>query len=249
MRIAALVAAVSLTLATIAQAQRPVVLYGRAVKPADVTPGCHVWCNAGQNDPRVIRSWGAHCVYAYVNAGAWEAWYEATPGDRAAKVWAKRHPKCIGDSYPGWPEERWLDIRKPESRSYVLDQVLRAKRFGFDGVDFDNLNLEEQRTGFKRGDDQGIRWADQRDYVSWLVKVTRDFEMRVSLRHVRKPTEFAPDAWLVESAWSDNFWSGYSKGYRVSLEYVDVKRTRPKDPWGWIIRADRNLTRGVAREW
>jgi hypothetical protein len=76
----------------------------------------------------------------YVDAGSWERWR----GD------AQRFPAAIlGRPLDGWPDERWLDIRRLD----VLLPLLRARIAdcagkGFDGIEFDNVDGYANRTGF-----------------------------------------------------------------------------------------------------
>ena len=83
----------------------------------------------------------------YIAAGSWERWC----GD------AKRFPAAVlGRPLEGWPDERWLDIRRLD----VLLPLLRARIAdcagkGFDGVEFDNVDGYTNHTGFP------LRAADQ----------------------------------------------------------------------------------------
>ena len=55
----------------------------------------------------------------------------------------------LGKQYEGFPEERWLDIRRIDLLAPILRARIDACRAkGFDGVDPDNLNGFENDTGF-----------------------------------------------------------------------------------------------------
>jgi hypothetical protein len=71
-------------------------------------------------------------VACYVNAGAWESFR----ADAAA------FPRdVLGARYAGYPDERWLDIRRIEALAPILRARLDACRAkGFDGVDPDNVD-------------------------------------------------------------------------------------------------------------
>lgn len=79
-------------------------------------------------------------VVCYISAGSWENW---RPDKRA-------FPKSVrGKAMDGWPGERWLDIRKRDILGPLMDERLRrCARKGFDGVEYDNVNGYENRTGF-----------------------------------------------------------------------------------------------------
>lgn len=86
-------------------------------------------------------------VVCYVDAGSWEPW----------RPDAKRFPAAVlGRPLDGWPDERWLDVRRLD----VLMPLLRARIAactgkGFDGVEFDNVDGYAHRSGFP------LRAADQ----------------------------------------------------------------------------------------
>lgn len=235
---------------SVSELQFPVVLYGRAVTEKDVKSNSWVWCNPNENKPNQIKKWGAKYTFAYVNAGAWESWWEKVPGDKFAKNWASKNPSAIGKSYPDWPDEKWLDIRTQAVRDYITLQIDNAKTRGFDGIDFDNLNLDQQNTGFVTDKDKGITWDHQKNYISWLTNTCRERKLLVSMRHVKKPHEieskFQPNVWLIESAFEDKYWKDYkdlSGIYRIdviSLEYS--KLPDPVKSFGWVIRANRALS-------
>lgn len=79
-------------------------------------------------------------VVCYVNAGSWEP-YRPDAGN---------YPKVLlGKPLDGWPDERWLDIRRLDLLTPLLAHRLdecRAK--GFDGVEPDNVDGYQNDTGF-----------------------------------------------------------------------------------------------------
>lgn len=79
-------------------------------------------------------------VVCYVSAGSWES-YRADAGAFPKNV--------LGRTLSGWPDERWLDIR----RLHVLMPLMKARmdrcvRKGFDGIEFDNVDGYANQTGF-----------------------------------------------------------------------------------------------------
>jgi hypothetical protein len=108
-------------------------------------------------------------VACYLNAGAWEN-YRSDKDDYPREV--------LGARYEGFPEERWVDIR----RSDLLGPILRARldachKKGFDGVDPDNLNGFENRTGFPLTAD------DQRQFNAWLANEAHARGLSIGLKN------------------------------------------------------------------
>jgi hypothetical protein len=108
-------------------------------------------------------------VVCYLNAGAWES-YRA---DKDAYP-----PEVLGAEYEGYPEERWVDIRRIDLLAPILQARLDAcKRKGFDGVDPDNLNGFENRTGFPLTGD------DQVQFNSWLANEAHARGLSIGLKN------------------------------------------------------------------
>lgn len=91
----------------------------------------------------------------YVNAGAWEAW----------RPDAGAYPdEILGNAYPGWPDERFVDIRALD----VLGPIIEA-RFDecaakeFDAIEPDNIDTAFTDTGFP------LRRSDQLAFNRWLA--------------------------------------------------------------------------------
>jgi len=112
------------------------------------------------NPPRVVQqlhNMGRHAI-CYVDVGSWENY----------RPDAKTYPaRILGKSYPGYPDERFIDIRQLN----VLGPIL-AKRFdlcrakGFDAVEPDNIDTYQADTGFP------ITYRDQLVFNHWLVAQT-----------------------------------------------------------------------------
>ncbi len=88
---------------------------------------------------RTLRRRG-HRVLGYFSAGSTES-YRAD---------ADRFPAAVvGKVYDGWPQERWLDVRRLDVLLPIMrDRIATCARKGFDGVDPDNVNGHENPTGF-----------------------------------------------------------------------------------------------------
>jgi hypothetical protein len=108
-------------------------------------------------------------VVCYVSAGSWEEW----------RPDAGRFPEeLLGAGLDGWPGERWLDIR----RIRLLGPIMKARmdrcvRKGFDGIEFDNVDGYENRTGFP------ITSRDQLRYNVWLANHAHRRGLSVALKN------------------------------------------------------------------
>jgi hypothetical protein len=108
-------------------------------------------------------------VICYLDVGSWERYRP----DRAAFP-----PKTIGKRYEGYPDERWLDIRRID----LLAKPLKARfdlcaRKGFDAVEPDNTNGFTNDTGFP------LTGADQLRFNRWVAKQVHRRGMAVALKN------------------------------------------------------------------
>jgi hypothetical protein len=100
-----------------------------------------------------IHSKGAAAV-CYVSVGSWER-FRPDQGRFPARV--------LGTSN-GWPGERWLDIRKLSVlRPIMTGRMDICADKGFDGIEFDNVDGYQNRTGFP------LSGADQLRYNMFLA--------------------------------------------------------------------------------
>jgi hypothetical protein len=105
----------------------------------------------------------------YLDVGSWES-YRPDAG---------RFPESVkGKRYEGYPDERWLDIR----RIGVLAPILRkrfgiCRRKGFDAVEPDNLGGYTNDTGFP------LSAADQLRFNRWVARAVKRRGMAVALKN------------------------------------------------------------------
>ncbi len=110
--------------------------------------------DATAEDVAALHEAGITAV-CYFNAGAWEEWRDD----------AGAYPDAIiGNAYPGWEGERFVDIRQLD----VLSPILAARLDlcvdkGFDAVDPDNVDTYLTETGFP------LTEADQLAFNRWLA--------------------------------------------------------------------------------
>jgi hypothetical protein len=105
----------------------------------------------------------------YLDVGSWEN-YRPDAG-RFSKV-------VLGSVYEGYPDERWLDIRRID----LLAPILRhrfdlCRRKGFDGIEPDNIAGYENKTGFP------LSAGDQLRFNRWVAREVHRRGMAVALKN------------------------------------------------------------------
>ena len=105
----------------------------------------------------------------YLDVGSWENF----------RPDAKRFPVSVrGDRYEGFPNERWLDIRRFRSFAKPLEaRFAICARKGFDAVEPDNLAGFENKTGFP------LSAADQLRFNRWVARRVHADGMAVALKN------------------------------------------------------------------
>jgi hypothetical protein len=108
-------------------------------------------------------------VICYLDIGSWESY----------RPDASAFPQSVlGDVYSGYPDERWLDVR----RIGQLAPILRKRfdicaRKGFDAVEPDNIAGYENKTGFP------LTGADQLRFNRWVAREVHHRGMSVALKN------------------------------------------------------------------
>jgi hypothetical protein len=94
-------------------------------------------------------------VICYFTVGSWETYRPDV---------ASIPEQVKGKVIDGWPEERWLDIRRLDILApYMQARLDLCKAKGFDGVEGDWMDNQTQDTGFP------ITAAHQLTYTRWLI--------------------------------------------------------------------------------
>ena len=108
-------------------------------------------------------------VICYISVGSWEDW----------RPDASQFPKqVLGSDYEGWPGEKWLDIRRIDLLAPIMRARLdlcRAKNF--DGVEPDNIEIYENKTGFP------LTYPDQLAYAHWLADEAHARSLAIGLKN------------------------------------------------------------------
>ena len=108
-------------------------------------------------------------VICYISVGSWE--------DKRPDA-AQFPEEVLGDDYEGWPGERWLDIRRIDLLGpLMLARLDLCKSKGFDGVEPDNIQIHDNRTGFP------LTYQDQLAYARWLAGAAHERGLAIGLKN------------------------------------------------------------------
>ncbi|MFO0747135.1 MAG: endo alpha-1,4 polygalactosaminidase [Myxococcota bacterium] len=107
-------------------------------------------------------------VICYFSAGSWE---EYRPDVDAFPEAAR------GNALAGFPDERWLDIRREDVRAALVPRFDLAVAKGCDAVDPDNVHGFSENTGFD------LSAADQLDFNRWLAARGHERDLAVGLKN------------------------------------------------------------------
>ncbi|MQC26681.1 MAG: endo alpha-1,4 polygalactosaminidase [Chloroflexi bacterium] len=151
----------------------------------------------------------------YISAGTWEDW-RADAGEFPDAL--------LGDAYPEWEGERWLDIRELDALGPLMEARLdlcAAK--GFDGVDADNVDGWTNETGFD------LSRADALAYTRRLAEQAHARGLGIGLKNAPELAEALAgtfDWMLVESCFAQGWcadtapFSAAGKAV-LAIEYVE----------------------------
>lgn len=108
-------------------------------------------------------------VICYFSAGSWERY----------RTDSALFPRAIkGKVMDGWPDEKWLDIRRIDLLSSIVTARLDlAVKKGCDGVEPDNIDGYDNDTGFP------LKYKDQIRYNLWLVKEAHARNLSIGLKN------------------------------------------------------------------
>lgn len=117
---------------------------------------------------RRIHAGGSRAI-CYVDVGSWE------PYRSDAGAFPKR---LLGRRFPGFPNERWLDVRRLRVLRPIMSRRFnRCRRKGFDAVEPDNEEGYANRTGFP------ITYRQQLRYDRWVSNAVHRRGMAVGLKN------------------------------------------------------------------
>lgn len=108
-------------------------------------------------------------VICYLDIGAWES-YRPDADEFPRRV--------LGEVYSGYPDERWLDIRRIDLLAPILRKRFDlCRRKGFDAVEPDNLAGYQNETGFP------LDRRDQLRFNRWVARGVHRRGMSVALKN------------------------------------------------------------------
>ncbi len=144
------------------------------------------------NPPSVVASLHAagRRVICYIDAGAWESF----------RPDAGRFPKeVLGKRVKGWPDERWLDIRRLDVLGPIMAARLDMCRDkGFDGVELDEVDGYTHDSGFP------LTFEDQLAYNRFLADEAHARGLAAGLKNdVEQVRQLLPsfEFAIIEQCW------------------------------------------------
>jgi hypothetical protein len=155
-------------------------------------------------------------VIAYVSVGTFENYRP----DKALLP-----PEIIGNIYPEWPDEQFLDIRQIEKmRPFISSRFDMIKAKGFDGIEPDNMDGYGEENGFN------LTLDDTKIFCEWIIKEAHNRGLCIGQKNTEElvPQLYRKFDWvLTEDIFNQNTQSDYSlyisTGKPVfSAEYTDV---------------------------
>jgi hypothetical protein len=112
---------------------------------------------------------GGRRAICYVNVGAYEN-FRLDKGRFPAAV--------LGKPLEGWPDERWLDIRRTDLLGPIMSaRFADCRSKGFDAVEPDNVDGYANSSGFP------LTAADQLRYNRWIAGLAHSRGMSVALKN------------------------------------------------------------------
>ena len=183
------------------------------------SPGASIedldWEATSASDVATLHGAGGRAV-CYVDAGSYENWRPDAASFPAV---------VLGDTYVGYPNERWLDIRRIDLLAPIMDaRIATCRAKGFDGVEFDNVDGYDNNTGFP------LTLQEDEAYLANLAAYAHADGLAVGLKNA---PEMLPamastvDFAVNESCWAQG-WCAQDAPLRaehkfiVDVEYDDV---------------------------
>jgi hypothetical protein len=168
----------------------------------------------------------ARHVICYIDMGSWESY--------RPDAW--KYPKSIlGNRYPGYPQERFVDIRAINVLGPILEHRLDlCAQKGFDAVEPDNIDTYQARTGFP------LTAQDQITFNLWLVGQAHQRGLSIGQKNDPaqvKDLESSFDWALLEECFFYNF-CGRFEPYVTSGKVVFDTEYRSDEPLSVFLNKD-----------
>ena len=108
-------------------------------------------------------------VMCYFSAGSYEDWRPDA---------ASFPPGVLGNTLDGWPNEKWLDIRRMGVFKPIMNaRIAMCQAKGFDGIDPDNVEGYANNPGFP------LSYQDQLKYNRYLTAAAHSHGLAVGLKN------------------------------------------------------------------
>ena len=165
-------------------------------------------------DVAALHAKGRHVV-CYIDAGSFE---KGRPDEHAFPA------VVLGAIYVGYPDERWLDIRRLDLLAPIMDARLDlCKSKAFDAVEPDNIDGWQNTSGFP------LSAKDQIAYNTWFARHAHARGLSIALKNDGDQTaQLLPwfDFAIVEDCWRQSLCQRYAamvaaKKVVFTIEYSD----------------------------
>jgi len=133
-------------------------------------------------------------------------------------------PEIIGNIYPAWPDERFLNIREIEKiKPFITSRFDMIKQKGFDGIEPDNMDGYEEVNGFD------LTISDTKLFCEWIIEEAHNRRLSIGQKNTDElvPLLYKKFDWaLTEDVFNTNTQNNFSQYISVgkpvfSAEYTD----------------------------
>jgi len=154
-------------------------------------------------------------VIAYISVGTFETY---RPDGSLLPT------EVVGNIYPAWPDERFLDIRQIEKlKPFIASRFDMIKSKGFDGVEPDNIDIYGEVTDFN------LTLNDTKLFCEWIIEEAHSRGLCIGQKNTEElvPLLYKKFDWaLTEDVFHQNTQNDYSIYISVgkpvfSAEYTD----------------------------
>jgi len=164
------------------------------------------------NTVSILHSRGRK-VICYIDVGSWE-------NDRPDAV---QYPRsALGNKYAEYPDERWIDIRRPDIRPIIQRRMDLCRAKGFDGIVPDNLISYLHDTGFN------ITADDQLNFDKWVFNEAHSRNLSIGLLndedHVEELIPYIDWA-MIEACYHFNTCQRYTPVIQAGKAVFDIEYT------------------------
>ena len=133
--------------------------------------------------------------------------------------------EIIGNIYPAWPDERFLNIREIEKmKPFIISRFNMIKQKGFDGIEPDNMDGYGEINGFN------LSLNDTEIFCEWIIEEAHNRGLSIGQKNTEElvPLLYKKFDWaLTEDVFNSNTQNDYSLYISVnkpvfSAEYTDA---------------------------